>query len=190
MEKRSSVGTEDESASLRSPRNHETFFALVQSRYGVMLGWVRRAARIEGIDAEEVLDEAIVRACHAWEGFRGTTIESFLAWMDRHVHAEVVRHLRASREGPGLGEAELDARPVEANDVDPAATSTALLERLHDVMGRIRDAEGKRICVLVMQGADTQTIADEMHRSRRWVQKRLAAWRDNGAVRSREVRRG
>jgi RNA polymerase sigma-70 factor, ECF subfamily len=159
----------------RTTRGELTAFEQLVDRHRPTV--VRVAARIVGSDdAEDVSQDAFLRAFHRLEHFRGEA--PFRSWLLRITHNAALDHLARRRAEPVDPET-LDA--AEASPSRPPADRLELRERIERMERKLRGLSPQHRVVLVLRDAEGLTyeeIADitdtplgsvkgRLHRARR-----------------------
>jgi RNA polymerase sigma-70 factor (ECF subfamily) len=155
----------------------ETFERQAEKVFPSVLGTALRLTRSRE-DAEDLAQEAIVRAYDAFERFDGS---NFKAWMLRIVTNLYINKYRQRQRGPQLGSLEEDGA------IEPVSLESELPDRLlfDNVVGtEIEEALGKvpedfRMAVILsdIEGLSYQEIADATHVPIGTVRSRLARGR-------------
>jgi RNA polymerase sigma-70 factor, ECF subfamily len=166
---------EDAELVRRTTRGELTAFEQLVDRHRPTV--VRVAARIVGSDdAEDVSQDAFLRAFHRLEHFRGDV--PFRSWLLRITHNAALDHLARRRAEPVDPET-LDA--AEASPSRPPADRLELRERIERLERKLRGLSPQHRVVLVLRDAEGLTyeeIADitdtplgsvkgRLHRARR-----------------------
>jgi RNA polymerase sigma-70 factor (ECF subfamily) len=117
---------------------------------------VRVAARIVGADdAEDVSQDAFLRAFHRLEHFRGDA--PFRSWLLRITHNAALDHLRRRRAEPVDPET-LDA--AEESPSRPPADRLELRERIEGLERKLRGLSPQHRVVLVLRDAEGLTYEE------------------------------
>ncbi|MDR3692798.1 MAG: sigma-70 family RNA polymerase sigma factor [Fimbriimonas sp.] len=155
----------------------ESFERQAEKIFPSVLGTALRLTRSRE-DAEDLAQEAIVRAYDAFERFDGT---NFKAWMLRIVTNLYINKYRQRQRGPQFGSLE------EEGAIEPVSSEYELPDRLlfdHVVGAEIEDALGRvpedfRMAVILsdIEGLSYQEIADATSVPIGTVRSRLARGR-------------
>jgi len=155
----------------------ESFERQAEKVFPSVLGTALRLTRSRE-DAEDLAQEAIVRAFDAYERFDGT---NFKAWMLRIVTNLYINRYRQRQRGPQLGSLE------DEGAIEPVSSETELPDRLlfdNAVGSEIEDALAKvpedfRMAVILsdIEGLSYQEIADATSVPIGTVRSRLARGR-------------
>ena len=155
----------------------ESFERQAEKVFPSVLGTALRLTRSRE-DAEDLAQEAIVRAYDAYERFDGT---NFKAWMLRIVTNLYINRYRQRQRGPQMGSLE------DEGAIEPVSSETELPDRLlfdNTVGSEIEDALAKvpedfRMAVILsdIEGLSYQEIADATNVPIGTVRSRLARGR-------------
>jgi len=155
----------------------ESFEREAEKVFPSVLGTALRLTRSRE-DAEDLAQEAIVRAYDAYERFDGS---NFKAWMLRIVTNLYINRYRQRQRGPQFGSLE------EEGAIEPVSTESELPDRLlfdNAVGSEIEEALGKvpedfRLAVILsdIEGLSYQEIADATNVPIGTVRSRLARGR-------------
>jgi len=155
----------------------ESFEREAERVFPSVLGTALRLTRSRE-DAEDLAQEAIVRAYDAYERFDGS---NFKAWMLRIVTNLYINRYRQRQRGPQLGSLE------DEGAIEPVSTESELPDRLlfdNAVGAEIEEALGKvpedfRLAVILsdIEGLSYQEIADATNVPIGTVRSRLARGR-------------
>jgi RNA polymerase sigma-70 factor (ECF subfamily) len=170
----------------------ETFERQAEKVFPSVLGTALRLTRSRE-DAEDLAQEAIVRAYDAFERFDGS---NFKAWMLRIVTNLYINKYRQKQRGPQLGSLE------EEGAIEPVSSELEHPDRLlfdNEVGSEIEEALGKvpedfRLAVILsdIEGLSYQEIADATNVPIGTVRSRLARGRSmlRRALESYAIREG
>ena len=159
----------------RSTRGDLAAFEQLVDRHRPVV--VRVAARIVGAeDAEDVSQDAFLRAFHRLDRFRGEA--PFRAWLLRITHNAALDHLARRRAEP------MDPRQFDASEPSasrPPAERLELRERIERLERKLRGLSAEHRAVLVLRDAEGMsyeeiaditdsplgTVKGRLHRARR-----------------------
>ncbi len=159
----------------RNPR--EAFEKQAEKVFPSVFGTALRLTRSRE-EAEDLAQEAIVRAYEAFDRFDGT---NFKAWMLRIVTNLYINRYRKKQRGPQMGS--LD----EENAVEPASEETEVPDRMlfdrlvgaevEEALGKVPDDFRMAVILSDVEGMSYQEIADAMEIPIGTVRSRLARGR-------------
>lgn len=141
-------GSDDAELVRRATRGELTAFEALVDRHRTVV--VRVAAGIVGLeDAEDVSQDAFLRAFHRLERFRGEA--PFRAWLLRITHNAALDHLARRRAEP------VDPRTFDASEqhaARPPAERLEVRERIERLQRKLRGLSYEHRAVLVLRDAE------------------------------------
>jgi RNA polymerase sigma-70 factor (ECF subfamily) len=148
--------------------------ALVESRRPALEAWIaaRLGARLRGkIDVEDVLQDTVVRALKAIDGFRGTEENSFESWL-RGIAGHVILYAAQKHRRDG---ASLEG-DVSAGDTSPSKASRRQdrFDRLQRALDMLSPDHRDVIVLARIERLRIRDIAERMSRSEDAVKQLLA----------------
>ncbi|MCX7624212.1 MAG: sigma-70 family RNA polymerase sigma factor [Thermomicrobium sp.] len=166
------MGTEDSDASLVAAAqagDHAAFATLVRRYQGVVFAVALRLLGDRDA-AEDIVQEAFVRAYFGLDRFRGT---NFRAWVLRIAHNAALDHLRAARRHPRVP---LERAPEPARDVEasPGVEHTGLQAALEAALALLPPDQRAVVLLVDVEGLPYDEVAEVLEIPVGTVKSRLA----------------